>query len=99
VDGELSTNKKGNVFAPEDELVIFVTNKSGKDLYIELVGANAGGQKVIPPLETNVVKAGRSTGSRRPGDCGFSRSQARNRSHCLPAIPPSRRANCCGAKG
>jgi serine/threonine-protein kinase len=58
VDVELTTNKKGNVFAPGDELVIFVTNKSNKDLYIELVGTSAGGQKVILPLETNVVKAG-----------------------------------------
>jgi serine/threonine-protein kinase len=58
VDVELTTNKKGNVFAPGDELVIFVANKSGKDLHIELIGTSAGGQKVILPLETNVVKAG-----------------------------------------
>jgi serine/threonine-protein kinase len=58
LDVELRTNKKGKVFEPGDELVIYVKNRSKKDVYIELIGTSARGEKVILPLASNRVVAG-----------------------------------------
>jgi serine/threonine-protein kinase len=55
---ELATNKKSNVFEPGEQLEIVVTNKSGKDIHIELVGTSAKGKKVLLAPHTTVVKAG-----------------------------------------
>jgi serine/threonine-protein kinase len=58
-DVELSTNKKNNIFAPGDELTIFVTNRSNAALRIELVGPSAQGQKVVlAPASTTVAAGG-----------------------------------------
>jgi serine/threonine-protein kinase len=57
-DATLATNKKTNVFAPSDELVIRVGNPSRVDLHIELVGTSALGRKVILAPATTLVKAG-----------------------------------------
>jgi serine/threonine-protein kinase len=58
LDVELRTNKKGNVFEAGDELVIYVLNRSKKDVYIELIGTSARGEKVILPVAANRVRAG-----------------------------------------
>jgi mono/diheme cytochrome c family protein len=55
---QLATNRPGNVFAPGDELVVTVTNKSRSDLYIELLGTSEKGEKVILAPATTIVKAG-----------------------------------------
>ena len=57
---QLATNRAGNVFAPGDELVLTVTNKSRSDLYIELVGTSEKGEKVILAPATSIVKAGQA---------------------------------------
>jgi serine/threonine-protein kinase len=57
-DVELTTSKKNDVFAPGDELVVFVKNKSKTDLYIELIGTSAKFEKVILAPATTVLKAG-----------------------------------------
>lgn len=57
-DVALSTSKKNNVFAPGDKLVIFVTNPSRKDLYIELIGTSAEGRKTILAPATTIVGPG-----------------------------------------
>lgn len=58
IDVQLSTSKKNNVFTPGDELTIFVTNRSAKDLHIELIGSSATGRKVILAPATTTVKPG-----------------------------------------
>jgi mono/diheme cytochrome c family protein len=55
---ELKTNKKNNIFEPGDTLVIFVANKSSRDLYIELVATGARGEKVILAGADTVVRPG-----------------------------------------
>jgi mono/diheme cytochrome c family protein len=57
---QLATNRPGNVFAPGDELVLTVTNKSRSDLYIELIGTSEKGEKVILAPATTVVKGGQA---------------------------------------
>lgn len=57
-DVELTTNRKNNTFAPGDELVLLVTNRSKSDLHIELIGTGAKGEKIIVVPATTVVKAG-----------------------------------------
>lgn len=49
----LSTNKSGNVFSPGDELVIFLENKSGHELFVEMTGTSARGR--IADLTDGVV--------------------------------------------
>ncbi len=56
----LATSKKNNVFAPGETMVINVANPSSKDLFIELIGTSARGQKAILAPSTTVVKAGES---------------------------------------
>ncbi|HET6883151.1 MAG TPA: hypothetical protein VFI31_23480, partial [Pirellulales bacterium] len=58
LDMELTTSHKNDVFAPGDELVIFVKNKSKKDLFVELVGTSAKLEKVILAPATTVLEAG-----------------------------------------
>src|SRR5207247_7852425 len=53
---ELKTNKAGNIFTNNDEIVIFV--KPSKDVFIELVGTSARGRKVVLAAATTKVKAG-----------------------------------------
>ena len=57
-DVELTTNRKNNTFAPGDELILFVTNRSKSDLHIELIGTGAKGEKIIVVPATTVVKPG-----------------------------------------
>lgn len=45
-DLELQTNKRSNIFSPGDEMTVTVTNNTGVDLFIELVGTSARGRKV-----------------------------------------------------
>jgi serine/threonine-protein kinase len=55
---DLKTNKKNNTFAPGDDFFIAVKNHSHKPIYVELIGTDAQGRKVIltyPPIQ---VKAG-----------------------------------------
>jgi mono/diheme cytochrome c family protein len=54
---ELKTSKKNNVFEPGDVLVIFVNNPSDRDLFIELIGTSARGQKVVLAPAGTCVKA------------------------------------------
>ncbi len=58
LDVEMRTNKKSNVFEPGEEMAIYVNNRSGKDIYIELIGTSARGEKVILPLNMNRIAAG-----------------------------------------
>ncbi len=60
VEVELKTNKRGNVFEPGEEAVVFVTNKSARALYIELVGSSARGRKVVLTEAGTVVRAGQT---------------------------------------
>lgn len=55
----LRTNKPNGVFAAGDELVIFVDNKSSADAYVELIGTDARGHKVMLKTQT-VIKPGES---------------------------------------
>ena len=57
-DVKLGTNKRNNVFAPDDELEIIVANPSPKDVFIELIGTSARGEKVILAPNTTRVRAG-----------------------------------------
>jgi serine/threonine-protein kinase len=57
-DVKLGTNKRNNVFAPDDELEIIVANPSPKDVFIELIGTSARGEKVIMAPNTTRVRAG-----------------------------------------
>lgn len=52
----LTTNKPGNVFSPGDELVIFLTNHSGHELSVEMIGTSAQGR--IAKLTGDVKKLG-----------------------------------------
>ncbi len=52
---EFKTNKGGNVFTANDEVVIFV--KPSKDVFIELIGTGASGRKVVLAAATTKVKA------------------------------------------
>jgi mono/diheme cytochrome c family protein len=58
IDVELSTSHKNDVFAPGDELVIFVNNKSKTDVFIELIGTSAKFEKVILAPATTLLEAG-----------------------------------------
>jgi len=52
----LSTNKSHNVFAPGDEMVIFIMNRSNADMHVELIGTSARGKKVIlVPASTKIA--------------------------------------------
>lgn len=42
----IQTNKRSNIFAPGDEMVISVINETGIDLFIELIGTSSTGRKV-----------------------------------------------------
>ncbi len=53
---ELKTNKSGNIFTNNDEIVIFV--KPSKDVFIELIGTSARGRKVLLAPASTKVKAG-----------------------------------------
>ena len=55
---EFKTNRPKNLFAPGDELVVSVTNKGGKPLYIELIGTSTKGRKVILASSDTVVRPG-----------------------------------------
>jgi serine/threonine-protein kinase len=57
-DVTLGTNKRTNVFAPDDELQIIVANPSPEDVFIELIGTGARGEKVILAPNTTRVRAG-----------------------------------------
>jgi serine/threonine-protein kinase len=57
-DVELKTNKKHNTFEPGDELVLRVTNRSQRPLYIELFGTSARGRTVLLAPSTTTVGPG-----------------------------------------
>ncbi len=47
LDVVISTDKKNNVFAPGDELVIFVENKGRGSVFVELIGTGTKGEKIV----------------------------------------------------
>jgi mono/diheme cytochrome c family protein len=47
LDVTVSTDKKNNVFAPGDELVIFVENKGRGTVFVELIGTGTKGEKIV----------------------------------------------------
>jgi serine/threonine-protein kinase len=47
LDVELKTNHPNGLFTPGDELVITVSNPTGKPLHVELIGTDARGRKVL----------------------------------------------------
>jgi len=55
-DLEVKTNKAGNNFVANEEIVIFI--KPSKDVFIEVIGTSASGRKVILAPATTKVKAG-----------------------------------------
>jgi mono/diheme cytochrome c family protein len=60
VQVDLSTGRKGNVFAPGDELVLTVTNRSSKDAFVELIGVSTDGRRVMLIEGPRRLKAGES---------------------------------------
>ena len=95
---ELKTNKKNNVFAPGDELVIFATNKSPQDIHIELIGSSARGRKVILTPAVTLVKPGQQFRFPSQGASRFRAASAGRRSRCSRASSLSRPGSCCAAK-
>lgn len=57
---ELKTNNRLNIFEPGGELRITVANKSGKPMFVELVGTSAKGKKVILLSSKTKVEPGKS---------------------------------------
>jgi serine/threonine-protein kinase len=53
---EVRTNKRGNVFAPKDDLVLFL--KASKDVRVEVIMTGSLGHKVILAHATTRLKAG-----------------------------------------
>lgn len=54
----LGTNRPNNIFAPGDELVVFITNRSTADVNVELIGTSAQGKKVILVPSTTTLSSG-----------------------------------------
>lgn len=54
----LSTNRPNNIFAPGDELVVFITNRSNADVNVELIGTSPQGKKVILVPSTTTLTSG-----------------------------------------
>lgn len=52
IDVKISTSKKSNIFAPGDELSIFVKNEGKHTVYVELLGRSASG-KVVSIIKPN----------------------------------------------
>jgi Domain of unknown function (DUF4384) len=65
----LKTNKKANIFEPGDEAVIYVTNESPRDIYLELIGTSTRGQKVI--LTPTPVRVAAGQTYRYPSEGGL----------------------------
>ena len=59
-DVVLKTNRRGNVFEPGDEAVVFVVNQSATAITIELVGTSARGRKVVLTGPGTRVKPGKT---------------------------------------
>ncbi len=57
-DVVLKTTRKNNIVEPGDEIAILVVNRSPKNLYIELIGNGAKGEKVILTPASTVLVAG-----------------------------------------
>lgn len=55
VDVELTTSRKNNTFQPGDDMVIYVTNRSHKPIYAELIGRSNRGRMVILAPSTTVI--------------------------------------------
>lgn len=55
---EVKTNKRGNTFEPDDDLVVFV--KANRNVFIEVVGTSARGTKVILVPSSTSLKANQS---------------------------------------
>lgn len=60
----LTTNKKGNIFAPGEGMVVTLTNNTAGDLFFELVGTSARGRKVT--LTDGVQRIGHGQSCRLP---------------------------------
>ncbi len=58
LDVRLSTDKKNNVFAPGDELAVFVENRGKSTVFIEVVGTGTRGEKVVLVPAGTTVAAG-----------------------------------------
>jgi hypothetical protein len=54
----LSTNRSNNVFAPGDQMAVFITNRSNTELHIELIGTSASGRKVVLVPSSTVLAPG-----------------------------------------
>ncbi len=61
---KLRTNKRSNTFSPGEDMVISVVNKTGVDLFIELIGTSARGRKV--KLSDGVLSLSSGTNYRFP---------------------------------
>ena len=55
---ELKTNKPNNLFEPGNQLVVSVTNKSGKSIHVELIGTSSRGQKLLLTPKPIVINPG-----------------------------------------
>lgn len=58
INVDISTNHENNVFAPGDEMAVFITNRSNTDLQIELIATSARRKKVILVPGTTSIKPG-----------------------------------------
>ncbi len=59
LDVVISTDKKNNVFAPGDELVIFVENKGRGTVFVELIGTGTKGEKIVLVPAGNKIDPGK----------------------------------------
>ncbi|MEQ9408156.1 MAG: c-type cytochrome domain-containing protein [Fuerstiella sp.] len=57
---KISTNKRSNIFSPNEEMFITVKNDSGVDLFIELVGSSARGDMVVLTADVLSLKNGQT---------------------------------------
>lgn len=58
INVEIGTNHSTNVFAPGDDMVVFLTNRSNTDVQVELVATSARRKKVILLPSSTVLKSG-----------------------------------------
>ena len=97
-DVKLGTNKRNNVFAPDDELEIIVANPSPKDVFIELIGTSARGEKVILAPNTTRVRAGQQYRFPPEGAIKVRGGLGKERITVFASTTEFPRASCCGAR-
>ena len=93
---EVATNHKGNVFRPGDAMVLTVTNKSNRDVYVELIYSAANGRKRSCRCPaTGSRRTGRVSTRRRARPWRSGTNRARIRSRSSRPSRSFRPANCC----